>query len=76
MSDGTRKLTHISEVAGMEGEVVTMQDIFRFQQTGVDAEGQVLGEFKSTGIRPLFAERFQSLGINLSPNIFSETMAA
>ena len=46
MSDGTRKLTHISEVAGMDGEVVTMQDIFRFQQTGVDAEGQVLGEFK------------------------------
>ena len=76
MSDGTRKLTHISEVAGMEGEAVTMQDIFRFQQTGVDAEGQVLGEFKSTGIRPLFAERFQSLGINLSPNIFSGTMAA
>jgi pilus assembly protein CpaF len=73
--DGTRKLTHVSEVAGMEGQVVTMQDIFRFEQTGVDSEGRVKGAFRSTGIRPRFAERFESLGIQLSPNIFSGVAA-
>lgn len=71
MSDGTRKLTHVSEVAGMEGQVVTMQDIFRFEQTGVDGEGRVKGVFKSTGIRPKFAEKFESLGITLSQGMFS-----
>jgi pilus assembly protein CpaF len=69
--DGTRKVTHVSEVSGMEGQVVTMQDIFRFEQTGVDAEGRVKGAFRSTGIRPRFAERFESLGIQLAPGIFS-----
>jgi pilus assembly protein CpaF len=76
MSDGTRKLTHVSEVAGMEGQVVTMQDIFRFEQTGVDGEGRVKGVFKSTGIRPKFAEKFESLGINLSQGMFTGTAAA
>jgi pilus assembly protein CpaF len=75
MSDGTRKLTHVSEVVGMEGQVVTMQDIFRFEQQGIDGEGRVKGVFKSTGIRPKFAEKFESLGINLSPNIFSGVAA-
>jgi pilus assembly protein CpaF len=70
-SDGSRKLTHISEIAGMEGQVVTMQDIFRFEQTGVDAEGRIRGAFRSTGIRPRFAEKFESQGIQLAPNIFS-----
>jgi pilus assembly protein CpaF len=70
-SDGSRKLTHVSEVSGMEGQVVTMQDIFRFEQTGVDAEGRVKGAFRSTGIRPRFAEKFESLGIQLAPNIFA-----
>ncbi len=76
MSDGTRKLTHVSEIAGMEGQVVTMQDIFRFEQTGVDGEGRVKGVFKSTGIRPKFAEKFESLGITLSQGMFSGTAAA
>ena len=75
MSDGSRKLTHISEVSGMEGQVVTMQDIFRFEQTGLDGEGRVKGNFKSTGIRPRFAERFESLGIQLAPGIFSGAAA-
>jgi len=74
-SDGTRKLTHISEVAGMEGQVVTMQDIFRFEQTGLDSEGQVKGAFRSTGIRPRFAERFESIGIQLAPGIFAGVAA-
>jgi pilus assembly protein CpaF len=71
MSDGSRKLTHVSEVAGMEGQVVTMQDIFRFEQTGIDGEGRVKGVFKSTGIRPKFAEKFESLGISLSQGLFT-----
>jgi pilus assembly protein CpaF len=75
MTDGTRKMTHVSEVAGMEGQVVTMQDIFRFEQTGVDSEGRVRGQFRSTGIRPKFAERFESLGVTLAPNIFSGVAA-
>jgi pilus assembly protein CpaF len=74
-SDGTRKVTHISEVSGMEGQVVTMQDIFRYEQTGIDSEGRVRGAFRSTGIRPRFAERFESLGIQLAPNIFSGVAA-
>jgi pilus assembly protein CpaF len=75
MSDGSRKITHVSEVAGMEGQVVTMQDIFRFDQTGLDNEGRVRGVFRSTGIRPRFSERFESLGINLAPGIFSGVAA-
>jgi len=71
LSDGTRKVTHISEITGMEGQVITMQDIFRFEQVGLDSEGRVRGHFKSTGIRPRFAERFESLGISLAPGIFS-----
>ncbi len=74
-SDGSRKVTHISEVAGMEGQVVTMQDIFRYEQTGIDTEGRVRGAFRSTGIRPRFAERFESLGIQLAPNLFAGVAA-
>jgi pilus assembly protein CpaF len=74
-ADGTRKVTHISEVSGMEGQVVTMQDIFKFEQVGVDNEGRVRGAFRSTGIRPRFSEKFESLGINLAPNIFSGVAA-
>jgi pilus assembly protein CpaF len=74
-ADGTRKVTHISEVSGMEGQVVTMQDIFKFEQIGVDNEGRVRGAFRSTGIRPRFSEKFESLGISLAPNIFSGVAA-
>jgi pilus assembly protein CpaF len=68
-------ITHISEVSGMEGQVVTMQDIFRFDQTGIDSEGRVRGSFRSTGIRPRFAEKFESLGIQLAPGIFAGVAA-
>jgi pilus assembly protein CpaF len=74
-ADGSRKVTHVSEVSGMEGQVVTMQDIFRFEQTGVDSEGRVRGGFRSTGIRPRFAEKFEALGIQLAPGIFSGVAA-
>jgi pilus assembly protein CpaF len=68
--DGTRKVVKISEITGMEGNVIVMQDIFTFVQKGVDRDGRVLGEFKPTGIRPACAERFRMSGFNLPPDIF------
>ena len=73
MSDGTRRLTSISEITGMEGETITMQEIFQYERTGVDAQGQVLGRFRPTGIRPRFAERLKSCGLQL-PRVFFEEM--
>jgi pilus assembly protein CpaF len=69
-TDGVRRVTHVTEVTGMEGEVVTLQDLFRFQQTGVDPEGKILGEIAPTGIRPSFAERFEAAGIHLPEGLF------
>ena len=71
MSDGTRRLTSISEITGMEGETITMQEIFQYERTGVGAQGQVLGRFRATGIRPRFAERLKSCGLQL-PRAFFE----
>jgi pilus assembly protein CpaF len=65
LTDGTRRITSISEVTGMEGETITMQEIFQFERTGIDASGKVIGRFKSNGIRPRFAERFQQYGMQL-----------
>jgi pilus assembly protein CpaF len=70
LSDGRRKLMSLSELTGMEGEVITMQEIFRFRQTGLDAEGVVQGRFEATGIRPRFLEQAISHGISLSPELF------
>jgi pilus assembly protein CpaF len=64
MRDGTRKLVSISEVVGLEGEVVTMQDISRFDQRGVDKEGKVLGDFVFTGVQPMCLKKFQEYGIS------------
>jgi len=71
LSDGTRRLTSIAEITGMEGETITMQEIFLFERTGVDAQGVVLGRFKPTGIRPRFAERLKASGMQL-PRVFFE----
>jgi pilus assembly protein CpaF len=71
LSDGSRKVTHVSEIAGMEGQVVTMQDLFRFEQRGIDNDGRVLGEFRGTGLRPRFAEKFEIAGIHLAPDLFA-----
>jgi len=65
LTDGTRRIVSISEVTGMEGEMITMQEIFQFERTGVDAAGKVLGRFRTTGIRPRFAERLRQYGMNL-----------
>jgi pilus assembly protein CpaF len=73
LSDGSRRVTSISEITGMEGETITMQEIFMYERTGVDKEGQVIGRFKPTGIRPRFAERLKSCGLQL-PRVFFEEM--
>jgi pilus assembly protein CpaF len=70
LSDGRRKLLSLSELTGMEGDVVTMQEIFRFRQTGVGADGQVLGKFEATGIRPKFIEQVMAHGVTLSADLF------
>ena len=69
LKDGQRKITNITEVQGMEGDVIVMQDVFVFEQTDV-VEGKIQGQLKPTGIRPHFVERFETAGIHLPPNIF------
>lgn len=69
MRDGTRKVTHITEVSGMEGEVITMTDIFVFEQTGVE-NGKIVGRLRPTGLRPKFMDKIEASGINLPPSIF------
>lgn len=73
LSDGTRRLTSIAEITGMEGETITMQEIFLFERTGVDGQGQVIGRFRPTGIRPRFAERLKASGMQL-PRVFFEEL--
>jgi pilus assembly protein CpaF len=73
LSDGSRRVTSISEITGMEGETITMQEIFQYERTGVDKDGQVLGRFRPTGIRPRFAERLKACGLQL-PRVFFEEM--
>ena len=70
LKDGSRKITHISEVIGMEGEVITLQDIFIFNQRGKDEKGHIIGEFIATGIKPRFMEKLETEGVNLPSDIF------
>jgi pilus assembly protein CpaF len=70
LSDGRRRLTSLSELTGMEGDVVTMQEIFRFRQMGLSSDGHVQGRFESTGIRPQFIEQVAAHGISLSADLF------
>jgi pilus assembly protein CpaF len=70
MSDGTRKMTHLAELVGMEGEVVTMQDIFTFKKMGIGENGEILGEYAPTGIRPKFSEHLIASGIHLPMDMF------
>jgi pilus assembly protein CpaF len=65
LTDGTRRIVSISEITGMEGEMITMQEIFLFERTGVDPSGKVIGRFRTTGIRPRFAERLKQYGMQL-----------
>ncbi|MGE5391897.1 MAG: CpaF family protein [Deltaproteobacteria bacterium] len=70
LKDGSRKITHVTEVLGMEGDVVILQDIFIYEQTGVDSKGKVVGRHKATGVRPRVVEKLASNGIFLPPEIF------
>jgi len=70
LSDGKRKMLSLSEVTGMEGDTITMQEIYRFRMTGRDDEGNVLGQFEATGIRPKFAAQLAAHGISLDSELF------
>jgi pilus assembly protein CpaF len=65
LTDGTRRITSISEITGMEGETIAMQEIFQFERTGVDGSGKVIGRFRTTGVRPRFADRLKQYGMQL-----------
>ncbi|MEW6446531.1 MAG: CpaF family protein [Bacillota bacterium] len=71
--DGSRKVTNVTEVQGMEGDVIVLQDLFIYHQTGVDQSGKVLGRFISTGIRPKFTEQIEAAGIKIDGRIFAPT---
>ncbi|MCJ7701693.1 MAG: Flp pilus assembly complex ATPase component TadA, partial [Anaerolineales bacterium] len=70
LTDGTRKVVRITEVPRMEGDIVTLSDLFRFDPTGIDEEGKVLGEMRATGLRPLFTPRLEVVGYKLRAEIF------
>jgi pilus assembly protein CpaF len=70
LSDGKRKITSLQEITGMEGDVITMQEVFRFEQSGIAADGQVTGYFLATGIRPKFMQRLTTRGIALRDDLF------
>lgn len=69
--DGCRKLVSIQEITGMEGDIISMQEIFRFEQTGVDRDGRVLGHFSATGVRPRFADRLKMYGVDIPDDTFN-----
>jgi pilus assembly protein CpaF len=74
MRDGSRRITHVSEVVGMEGEIITLQDIFAFNfRAGVDDQGRTLGTVRPTGLRPGFLEKLQDRGISVPPSLFGPT---
>jgi pilus assembly protein CpaF len=75
LKDGQRKVTAITEVAGMEGELVVLTDVFKFVQTGVDPDGKVIGELKPTGIRPNFMPRLEAAGLKLGAEIFATSFS-
>jgi pilus assembly protein CpaF len=70
LSDGSRKITSISEITGMEGDIITMQEIFVFEKMGVTQDGKVIGRFRATGVRPKCCERMKASGIHLPANMF------
>jgi len=70
LKDGSRKVTYVTEVAGMEGDTIVMTDIFKYEQIGIDPEGKLIGELKPTGIRPLFSDKLVAAGFKLTAQIF------
>ena len=70
LRDGTRKITHVTEVVGMEGDVIQMQEIYKFVRTGMEPDGKILGHFEATGIRPRFLEHLKAMGIEFPGSYF------
>lgn len=70
LSDGARKVVSVSEIVGMESDVISMQEVFKYEKTGMGERGEVLGHFRSMGVRPMFAEQLKVAGIELDPSIF------
>jgi pilus assembly protein CpaF len=68
--DGTRKLTQVTEVVGLEGDIITLTDIFTFQQTGLDEKGHPKGAFRATGLRPMFSPKLEAVGYRLEQHLF------
>ncbi|MAT44826.1 MAG: type II secretion system protein E [Anaerolineaceae bacterium] len=75
LKDGSRKVTSITEVSGMEGNTIVMTEIFKFEQTGTDQDGKVLGQLKPTGIRPFFSPRLEQNGFKLGPEVFGVNLS-
>ncbi len=73
LSDGTRRVTYLTECVGMEGEQVTTQDLFLFERSGISKEGRVIGRFQATGVRPKFSERLKAAGLDLPASIFQSS---
>jgi pilus assembly protein CpaF len=76
LKDGQRKVTAVTEVAGMEGDIIILSDIFKFNQSGVTADGKVLGEVNATGIRPNFTPRLEAAGFRLGAEVFAPKLSA
>jgi pilus assembly protein CpaF len=76
LKDGSRKITAVTEVAGMEGDIIVLTDIFKFEQTGIAEGGKILGDIKATGIRPQFTPRLEAAGFKLGSDIFATSTAA
>lgn len=74
MSDGKRHITHVTEITGMTGDLVAMQDIFVFEKIGIDPSGRVLGRFRATGVNPKFAEKLKTSGIVIPPSVFEHSV--
>jgi pilus assembly protein CpaF len=70
LADGTRKMTSVQEITGMEGDVITLQEIFTYEQKGLDQQGHLKGRFRATGVRPKFMERFAARGVTVPPDLF------
>jgi pilus assembly protein CpaF len=70
LSDGTRRVVSVTEVTGMEGDIVTTQEIYRFRRRGISPEGKIVGQFEATGVRPQFTERLRVAGVELPSRMF------
>jgi pilus assembly protein CpaF len=70
MQDGSRRMTSVTEITGMEGEVISMQEVFRYERLGVQPDGKIIGRFNATGVRSHYSERFKQWGFNLPPAIY------